>query len=308
MKELDLKSVYANTVTDLAKNNDDVYIVEADLSNSIGTLGKKEELKERYVNVGIAEAELVGVGAGLSVIGNYPFMHTFAPFMTRRVYDQVFLSFAYAKNKGVLFGSDPGICAEKNGGTHMCFEDVSLMRTIPGMYVYDVSQPTQLEMIIKKCYKERRLAYIRSGRKKFHDLEEFTEESVEKGYSVLKEQNANVTIFVSGILTHEVLKAAKILNNQGKKVNVVEMYRIKPINKEIIIEAAKRGLIVTVENHNVIGGLGSAVAEVVAEECPTKVYRLGVREKFGQVGDIDYLKEQYGISADQIASFVGELK
>lgn len=308
MKKLALKSVYANTVTELAQKNRNTFIVEADLSNSIGTLEKKDELGEQYINVGVAEAEMIGVGAGLSVLGNYPFMHTFVPFITRRVYDQVFLSFAYAQNKGMLFGSDPGICAEKNGGTHMCFEDISLMRTIPGMYVYDVSQPTQLEMIMKKCYEEQRLAYVRSSRKEFPDLVESTKDSIEKGYSILKEKDTNITIFVSGILTHDVLKAAKILEEQGINVRVIEMYRIKPVNKEIIVEAAKKGLILTVENHNVIGGLGSTISEVVSEEYPTKVYRLGIREKFGQVGDIEYLKEQYGISVNRIIEFIKKIK
>lgn len=306
MYEKELRRVYVETVTELAEQNKDVFVIEADLSNSIGTLGKKAALGNQFVNVGIMEAEAVGVSAGISVVGGYPYFHTFAPFATRRAYDQIFLSLAYAKNKGVILGSDPGICAEKNGGTHMCFEDLALMRAIPDMLVYDVSEPSQMEKILKRSYEKRDLCYIRSSRKAFANKVNAEALDLEKGYTVLK-KGTDLTIFVSGVLCGEALKGAEILAEKGYSVAVVELFRIKPINQEILIEAAIKGPIVTVDNHSIIGGLGSAVAEVVAENHPARVKRLGITEKFGQVGSIEYLKEQYGLKAEDIAIAAQEL-
>ncbi|WP_018658983.1 transketolase family protein [Allofustis seminis] len=306
MSAEELKKVYTDTVVDLALENDDVFVVESDLSASIGTWSRRDELKEKFVNVGIMEAQGVGVSAGLSTINLYPFYHTFAAFATRRVFDQLMVSLAYSKNYGTILGSDPGICAVTNGGTHMCFEDLALVTAIPNIVVYDVSEPIQMREILKDNYNKKQLSYIRSSRKAFSNKLDDADFNLEQGYSLLKKGN-DLTIFVSGILCEDALEAANALDAEGYSVEVIELFRIKPVNEDIIINAAKKGPIVTLDNHNINGGLGSAVANVVSEKYPQIVKKIGVQDKFGQVGTIPYLKEQYGLTAKHIIMRCKEL-
>lgn len=306
MSAEELKKVYTDTVVDLALNNDDVFVVESDLSASIGTWDRRDELKEKFINVGIMEAQAIGVSAGLSTLNLYPFYHTFAAFATRRVFDQLMVSLAYSKNYGTVLGSDPGICAVTNGGTHMCFEDLALVRSVPGLVVYDVSEPIQMREILKDNYKKKQLTYIRSSRKDFTNKLDDSDFNLEQGYSLLKKGN-DLTIFVSGILCEDALEAAETLETEGYSIEVIELFRIKPINEDVIISAAQKGPIVTLDNHNVNGGLGSAVADVVTENYPQIVRKIGVNDSFGQVGTIPYLKEQYGLTAENIVEKCKEI-
>lgn len=297
---VEMRTVYANTLLELAENDGKVIALEADLSSAITTDKIKEQLKNQYVNLGIMEAEMIGTAAGLSVTGFKPFVHTFANFATRRVYDQVFVSLAYAQLNAVILGSDAGVTAEHNGGTHMPFEDLALMRIIPNNKVYEASDSTLLRYLLHKGYKDDGLTYIRTIRKNAIKLYK-EEETFETGSKLLREGN-DVAILASGIMVSDALEAAEELSKEGIETMVIDMYQIKPIDQKAILKAAQTGAIVTAENHNVIGGLGSAVAEVLAEEAPTHHYRVGVREKFGQVGTMDWLKEDYLITVNEIVT------
>lgn len=301
-----MRQVYAETVLELAETDQRVVALEADLSSSMDTVQLKATLKERYINVGIMEAQEMGLAAGLAVTGFRPFVHTFAPFATRRAFDQVFLSLGYAKNHAVIVGSDPGVTAEMNGGTHMPFEDVALMRTIPEITIYEVADPIQFKKLLKVSHVSEGLVYIRTIRKKGLTLYDETDD-FSKGYRVLR-QGTDATIFATGIMIEEALQAADKLEAEKLSIQVIDLFRIKPMNEEIVLEAAKMGPIVTAENHNIIGGLGSAVAEITSEHYPVKLKRIGVNDQFGQVGKLDYLKEVYGLTADKITKALLELR
>lgn len=295
---VEMREVYSKKLVELAQKDKTVVALEADLSSSISTNKIKEQLGERLINVGIMEAEMIGCAAGLAVVGFKPFIHTFANFATRRVYDQIFVSLAYSQLNAVILGSDAGVTAEHNGGTHMPFEDLALMRIIPHVTVYEASDSTMLEALLQKGYENKGITYIRTIRKQAKKIYNTTD-SFDSGAFVVRE-GEDVSIIASGIMVSEALTAAHALAEEGIEATVIDLYRIKPINRNIIKFAAEKGSIVTVENHNIIGGLGSAVAEVLAEEKPTQLYRLGVNEKFGQVGETEWLKKDYGISAKDI--------
>lgn len=302
LDEKEMRAIYAETLVELAAKDERVVALEADLSNAISTNKIKEQLGERFINVGIMEAQEMGAASGLAVAGFKPFIHTFGPFASRRAFDQVFLALNYAQTRSVLLGSDAGVTAEANGGTHMPFEDLALMRAIPKADVYEVSDGTMLKHVLLKGYRKEGFSYIRSIRKQAFCLHQETTD-FSQGAVVLRD-GKDVAILASGIMVHEALSAAEELVSHGIEAMVVDVFQIKPINHALIKEAAMTGAIVTAENHNVIGGLGSAVAEVLSENCPTPLSRVGVRESFGQVGKIDYLKEVYGLRKEDIIESV----
>ncbi|MCA9765487.1 MAG: transketolase family protein [Carnobacterium sp.] len=305
LDEAEMRTTYANFLVDFAKKDEKVVALEADLSSAIATNKIKKAMGNRLINVGIMEAEEVGCAAGLAVAGFKPFIHTFGPFASRRVYDQVFLSLNYAQLSAVILGSDAGVTAEANGGTHMPFEDLALMRAIPKATVYEVSDTTMLRAILEQSYEDTGFSYIRTIRKQPVKL--YSEgELFESGIKVLRE-GKDVSILASGIMVSDAMLAANELAAEGIEATVMDVYRLKPINKEAVLQAAETGAIITAENHNIVGGLGSAIAEVLAEEKPTLQYRIGVREQFGQVGKADYLKEQYGLTVENIVSQAKQL-
>lgn len=298
LDQKEMRQTYADTIRELAKEDDRVIALEADLSSAMSTSRLESELPGQYVNVGIMEANMMGLAAGLSVVGRKPFIHSFGQFVTRRAFDQLFVSLGYAKLNAVIVGSDAGVTAEHNGGTHMTFEDIGLVREIPNAHVYEASDSHQLKYLLKKAYKEGGLHYIRTIRKQSINLYD-ENESFEKA-KVLR-TGKDVTIVASGIMVAEGLQAADQLAKQGIEATVIDMFSIKPLDIETLIEAAKKtGAVVTAENHNVNGGLGSAVAEALSEHYPVPLYRVGVRERFGQVGKTEYLKTVYGLDAQTI--------
>ena len=305
---IEMRQVYANTVLELAKSNPNFIALEADLMGSIATNKIQSQIPDQLINCGIMEAHMISAAAGMSLTGKIPFCHTFGQFATRRAYDQLYISAAYAKLNVKILGSDAGVSAEHNGGTHMPFEDIGLMRLIPDATVYEASDATMLEYLLKDAANEYGVHYIRTIRKAATKLYE-AGETFPKGKGKVLRQGHDVTIIASGIMVAESLKAADLLAEQGIQATVIDMYSIKPIDQDLIIEYAKKtGAIVTAENHNVIGGLGSAVAEVLCEKCPTPLRRIGVKEQFGQVGQIDYLKEVYELTANDIVKAVKEVK
>jgi len=298
---IEMRQAYANTLLELAQSNPDIIGLDADLMASISTNKIQDKIPNQLINCGIMEAHMVSAAAGFSLTGKIPFIHTFAQFATRRAYDQLFISGAYAQLNMKIIGSDAGVTAEHNGGTHMPFEDIGLMRLIPHATVYEASDSTMLKYLLKQVAEEYGIHYIRTTRKtavKIYDDNEIFEKGKGK---VLREGN-DVTLIASGIEVAEALKAADILAEEGIEATVIDMYCIKPIDAELIVRYAKQTKgIVTCENHNVIGGLGSAVAEVLCEQYPTPLRRIGVKEQFGQVGQTDYLKQFYELTAEDIA-------
>lgn len=301
----EMRQVYAETVYKLAKADEDVIVMEADLSSAISTGNLKDTLPNQYVNVGIMEANMMSLAAGLNVTGRKPFVHSFGQFITRRAFDQLFVSLAYAQLSAVLVGSDAGVTAEHNGGTHMTFEDMGLMRTVPKAHVYEASDPTQLEYLLEKGYREGGVHYIRTIRKNTVKL--YDEHTNFEKAQVLREGN-DVTLVASGIMVAEALEAAEMLAKEGIEATVIDMFYIKPLDGETLLEAVKKtGKVVTAENHNVNNGLGSAVCEFLSENHPVPVRRIGVKEQFGQVGLTPFLQEYYGLTAEDIAKEAREL-
>lgn len=294
----EMRQVYAETVYNLAQKDPDVMVMEADLSSSMSTGSLKDKLPNQYVNVGIMEANMMSLAAGLSITGRKPFLHSFGQFLTRRAFDQLFVSLAYARLSAVLVGSDAGVTAEHNGGTHMTFEDMGLMRSVPKASVYEASDPTQLAFLLEKGYKEGGVHYIRTIRKNTIKL---YDENTNFEKAQLLRDGTDVTIVASGIMVAEALEAADLLAKEGIKAAVIDMFYIKPLDGETLLNSVmKTGKVVTAENHNVNNGLGSAVCEYLAENYPVPVRRIGVREQFGQVGLTSYLQEFYGLTAENI--------
>lgn len=305
---MEMRKAYAKTIEELYQNDKNIFALEADLSGSMSTASLKSIMGENYLNLGIMEANMISVAAGINLAGGYCYIHSFGQFLARRAMDQIFISMAYAGLKGCLVGSDSGVTAEHNGGTHMTFEDMGIIRTIPGVEIYDVCDPVELSKILKEARNKNVLTYIRTARKKAsRDIYSDEEIFSESGAKVLREGN-DVTILACGIEVNEALKAADRLSNEGIEAEVIDCYRIKPIDEDIVLKSAeKTGKVVTCENHNVMNGLGSAVAELLSEKLPTKMYRIGVREKFGQVGKLDYLMKEYKLTDKDIEEAVNRL-
>ena len=303
-EDIEMRNVYCQTLIELARENEQIVVLDADLMSSMGMIPFLKEFPERTFNCGVQEANMIGIAAGLSATGKIPFAHTFATFATRRCYDQVFISGAYAKANVRIIGSDPGVTSAYNGGTHMPFEDMGIMRNIPEMTVLEPTDSVMLIDIIKQLAGLYGMFYVRLLRK--NAIKIYEEGSTfEIGKAVKLKDGKDVTIIANGIMVAEALKAAEILDKKGVFVRVIDMFILKPIDKETIIECAKEtGAIVTVENHNIINGLGSAVAEVLVENIPTPMERVGVKDLFGEVGPVDYLKERFELTANDIVKKV----
>ncbi|MGD8110795.1 transketolase family protein [Vibrio sp. TRT 17S01] len=299
----ELREVHVETLQELIEQHSDVMVLEADLMETIGTGKLAQTHPENFVQCGIAEANMVGVAAGLSAIGKVPFMHSFGCFATRRCYDQLFVSGGYAKRHINIFGSDAGVSAVTNGGTHMPFEDIGLMRLIPHSRVIDVSDKHTLKAALKYAYHNPGINYIRSTRKALPELYQ-SENDIKIGVGNVLREGSDLVIVATGMLVHEAIATSdKISELTNKSVAVIDMHTIKPLDKSLLIHYAKlTQRIVTLENHNIIGGLGDAVASALLESGTETQYfkKLGVQEQYGQVGSLDYLKKVYGISEDKV--------
>ncbi|MCH3916722.1 MAG: transketolase family protein [Spirochaetia bacterium] len=297
----DMKTVFAQTMEELVREDPAVVYFDCDLMNSIGMADFAKRHPRKAVDCGIQEANMISVAAGASAVGLKPFTHTFGTFASRRVMDQVFISAAYAKLNVRMLGSDEGITASSNGGTHMPLEDIAMMRAVPGITIIDVTDCAMLRDVIRQTKDMYGVFYIRLARKKTDHI--FDEGSTfEIGRVAKLRKGSDVTLFCAGACVAETLRAADLLAEKGISADVQNMFTIKPIDRDAIVEAARRtGAIVTVENHNIINGLGSAVAEVLVETIPIPMERIGTRDLFGQVGSVDYLKKVYHMTAVDIA-------
>ena len=289
MAKEDLKKVFCDTLIEMASADDRICLVNSDSRKYTATQDFDKAFPERSFDVGIAEANMVGVAAGLAVSGKKPFTQSFGPFMSRRVVDQVTISLAYSKLNAVLVGVSPGIQAEVNGGTHQGYEDIGVFRPVANMTIVEPFDGVQLRQMLPELIK---LDY------KFV-----------LGKADTLREGKDVTIISSGVMLTQCLEAAEVLANQGVQARVINMHTIKPIDADTVVRAAKEtGAIITVENHSVIGGLGSAVAEVLAEQCPCKMHRLGIQDRFGEVGDRAYLRKCMGIDTTDIVDAALNIK
>ena len=297
----ELRDCVVETLQELMKDDDKITALEADLGGASGFTKIKKTNPERFIQCGIAEANMMGVAAGLSLTGFKPFTHTFAPFATRRVFDQLFLSGAYAGNTINVYGSDPGFSVASNGGTHTAWEDVALIREIPGAVICDPADDVQMEWIIKEFLKMEGIHYVRSNRKAVRNVYK-KGSSFKIGQGNILKEGKDILIIAAGQLVSEALDCAEELEKEGDSVEVIDMFTIKPLDEKLLIKEAKgKSKIVTIENHSIYGGLGSAVSEVIAENgISVPVKRIGVKEKFGQVGTAEFLQEEFGLTAKQI--------
>lgn len=301
-----LSSVYTDFLNEnLAKNKRLVH-VEADLgvalfgNEALDVLAKR--YPDRFINTGIEEANAVGVACGLSAVGMIPFAHSFGAFAARRAADQIFVSGAYAHANVRVIGTDPGIMAGYNGGTHMVFEDVAIMRSYPTMTVLEPTDNVLAKYVFEETARREGMFYIRLTRGAVPKIyEEGSTFEIGKG-NVLRD-GKDVTLIAAGILVPEALGAAELLAQEGIQARVIDMFTIKPLDEELVLRSAKEtGAIVTCENNNVCGGLGEAVAALLARSLPTPMELVGVQDRFGQVGSNEYLKEAYGLTAANIAA------
>ena len=303
------KNIFGKTMEAIADSDPNVVYLDADLMNSIGTYSFWQRNKRQAINCGIAEANMVGIAAGLSAGGKKPYVHTFGPFATRRCYDQLFLSVAYAGLSARIFGTDPGVTAAFNGGTHMPFEDLALMRAIPHATVIEISDGAMLENLMWQIKDREGLTYVRTTRKAYPTLYS-PDHAFEIGKGEVVADGMDCTIIAAGLMVGEALKAAKTLAESGITARVIDLFTIKPIDRELVLKAAREmGVIVTAENHNIIGGLGDAVADVLLPSgISVKFKKVGVNDQFGAVGPMDYLQEQYGLTAGAIVEAVKSLR
>lgn len=301
MAEREMRSVYCETLKKLAEKDPRIVVVEADLMKASGTMPFKSAYPDRGIDVGVAEANMVGVSAGLSVAGKIPFAASFGCFASRRVFDQFFISANYARLNVKLTGTDPGVTAAYNGGTHMPFEDIGMMRLIPNLCIFEPSDPVSLEKLIEACAAHEGCTYMRLNRKPAPELYNCDEKFALGKGKVLRD-GCDVTIIALGaLMVNEALKAAKQLEGQGINAAVIDILSVKPLDEEIVLRyAAKTGKIVTAENHQCTGGLGSAVAELTACKRPTSIAMVGVHDEFGEVGAQSWLQQRFALTAEEI--------
>lgn len=306
-KGAELRDVMVDSIEQAMALDERVVALEADLGGASRFTNIAKKYPRRFIQCGIAEANMIGVAAGMSSEGYHPFTHTFGPFSTRRVFDQIFLSGAYAHNTINIFGSDPGFCVGINGGTHTTWEDMALMRSIPGAIVCDPADETQMRWIVAEYAKLEGIHYIRANRKDVRNVYE-PGSTFEFGKGNLLREGSDVLLIACGQLVSEALDAAETLAAQGVDCSVIDMFCVKPLDEQLVLEqAAGKKLVVTFENHGVIGGLGDAVAATLAEAgSGVKLVRHGVKERFGQVGDPAWLQRDFHLTAEDLVKSVEE--
>lgn len=305
----ELRTTYAETLAELARNNPRIVDMEADLTGAAGMAGFKKEFPNQYVDVGIAEQSLVSMAAGLSVTGFVPFLHTFGPFATRRPCDQIYISCAYAHANVKICGSDPGVTGTLNGGTHQAMEDIALLRPIPGITILEPCDHAQMAWAVRTAAETEGLFYIRMYRKSCDDIYA-PGSQFQLGKGITVRDGTDVAIITCGaVVIQQSLKAAELLSEAGISARVVDMFSIKPLDKELIIRCAREtGAIVVAENHFTIGGLNSAVSETLTEAGIGVPYGIiGVKDRFGEVGRLDELLESFELTGTHIAAKAREI-
>lgn len=300
----EMRAVYCQTLQELARENDRICILDADLVGSSGVKPFFQEFPDRAVDCGIQENNMIGVAAGLSAAGMIPFAHSFGPFASRRCVDQIFISCAYAKANVRIVGSDPGVTAAYNGGTHMPFEDMGTLMSIPKITLVEPTDSVQLRWLLQTLEKEYGVYYIRLLRKNAVGVFEAGSQFQLGRFARLRE-GADAAVVCSGIMVGEALKAAALLEQEGIRIAVLNAFTWKPMDDETLAEYARScGCVVTAENHNILGGLGSAVANSLSRSCPVPVEMVGVEDEFGEVGTEDFLRRRFDLTAEHIVRAV----
>ena len=291
---------YGEALLELGKENKDVVVLDADLAGATKTELFAKEFPDRFFDIGIAEADMMGTAAGLSTCGKIPYVSTFAMFAAGRSYDQIRNSICYPNLNVKICATHAGITVGEDGATHQMIEDLSLMRTIPNMTVLSPSDDAQTKWTIKEISKINGPVYVRLARLATEEIYD-ENQKFEIGKAIQHGDGTDGTIFATGVTVQEALKAQKMLQEKGINVRVVDMHSIKPIDRDMIIKCAKETKkLVSIEDHNVIGGLGSAISEVLTDEYPTKLIRLGIKDIFGRSGKAEELMNFYDIVADNI--------
>ena len=303
---MEMRQAYAECLREMMLKDRRVVLLDADLSRACGTLALHKEFPEQTLDCGIAEANMASVAAGLESYGYKPWIESFAVFASRRILDQIWLSIAYAGRNVKIVGTDPGIGAELNGGTHMAVTDVNALRGIPGMVVFEPVDERQLRAAMPVLNDYEGPAYMRLFRKALPDI--FPEDyKFDLFKADLLREGTDVSVFATGIMVKEALDAAELLEREGISAEVINVHTIKPIDREAVLASARKTkAVLTVENHNVIGGLHSAVLEALAaEKIPAAA--VGVEDRFGEVGKLPYLKEIMGLTKENIVRKAKEI-
>ncbi len=294
------RAAYGHALKTEVYKNPNVVVLEADLGNATKSNAFKEVAPERYFNMGISEQDLIGTAAGFAAAGKIPLASTFAVFATGRAFEQVRNSVCYPKLNVKICATHAGLTVGADGGSHQAIEDISLMRTLPNMTVINPADAKEAEAAVLAAIDYQGPVYIRLGRAETKDIHDDSYH-FEWGKAEVLRQGADVSIFATGIMTAKALDAAETLAKQGIQAEVINVHTIKPLDEETVIASAKKtGKVVTAEEHSIIGGLGSAVAEVLARQCPTKQAFVGVQDSFGESGSPNDLLEKYGLTAEAI--------
>ena len=294
------RAAYGHVLKTEVYKNPNVVVLEADLGNATKSNAFKEVAPERYFNMGISEQDLIGTAAGFAAAGKIPLASTFAVFATGRAFEQVRNSVCYPKLNVKICATHAGLTVGADGGSHQAIEDISLMRTLPNMTVINPADAKEAEAAVLAAIDYQGPVYIRLGRAETKDIHDDSYH-FEWGKAEVLRQGSDVTIFATGIMTAKALDAAETLAKQGVQAEVINVHTIKPLDEETVIASAKKtGKVVTAEEHSIIGGLGSAVAEVLARQCPTKQAFVGVQDSFGESGYPNDLLEKYGLTTEAI--------
>jgi len=305
IKKSATRVAYGNALVELGKMHEDVVVLDADVAVATRSEEFKKVFPERYTDCGIAEANMVGIAAGLSTCGYVPFVTSFAMFLAGRAFEQIRNSIGYPHLNVKLGATHGGISVGEDGATHQCNEDIALMRTIPGMVIINPADSVEAVAAVKAAYEHEGPVYLRFGRLAipvFNDAETY---DFQLGKGIVLREGKDCTIIATGLCVSESLDAAEILAEHGVDAQVINIHTIKPIDEELIISAAlKTKRVFTVEEHSVIGGLGSAVADVLSENCPTKLTKLGIKDKYGHSGTAKELLHEVGLDAEGIANTV----
>ncbi len=299
---------YGLALVELGEENPDIVVLDADLAEATKSGFFKEKFPERFVDCGIAECNMIGVAAGLATCGKIPFASSFAMFAAGRAFEQVRNSVGYPHLNVKIAGSHAGISVGEDGATHQCLEDLALMRSIPGMVVLNPADHYEMKAAVKAAAEYKGPVYIRLGRLAVESFNNSDDYKFEIGKGVTLRGGKDITVIATGLMVSRALEAVRQLEKEGVDARLVNLHTLKPIDREIIVKAAKEtGRIVTVEEHNVIGGLGDAVAGVLCEEYPVPLVKIGVNDVFGHSGPAADLLDQYGLNASHIAQTVRDI-
>ncbi|PWJ50576.1 transketolase family protein [Faecalicatena contorta] len=301
VKKIATRESYGNALAELGKEHEDVMVLDADLAAATKTGVFKKAVPERHIDCGIAECNMMGVAAGLATTGKVPFASTFAMFAAGRAFEQIRNSIGYPKLNVKIGATHAGISVGEDGATHQCNEDIALMRTIPEMVIINPADDVEAKAAVQAAYEHVGPVYMRFGRLAVPVINDKPDYKFELGKGVVLREGKDVTIVATGLPVSNCLAAAEKLAADGIDAKVINIHTIKPLDEELIIAAAKEtGKVVTVEEHSVIGGLGSAVCDALAQHAPTKVMKIGINDTYGESGPAVELVEKYGLGVDSI--------